>query len=235
VLGKTYSAQFLLQAFFGIFTEANMLTDFNSPLWYFTLILFYYLVFPIVFSKKWPWVTAIILYFAVRTVVQIDPPHFAGVIGLYEVHMLAFPLGIISAWLLSTQKNIIDSITDTCTKYARIAHPIAMATLLGCIGYFGIHSDVGDFAYLEQQTSLLIMTAVLFLFIIKKRESKLMSLFGLFSYEIYLFHWPILVRYDVLYVRFEPWLATLLYLGFFILLAMLLQRISSTISKKIGL
>ncbi len=233
VLGQTYSAQFIVQAFAGIFNKASMLTDFNSPLWYFSIIFFYYLVFPLLFSKKRPWVTALLLYTIVWVLVKINPFFFDGVIGLYQVHMLAFPLGILFAWYVSMKKVWEAPIVFTYKKYHSFLYPTVLSLLLAFIGYFALNAHIGDIAYKEELASLMIMFAILLLFILKKRESKLFSLFGLFSYEIYLLHWPLLLRYDVLYTRFEPWLATLLYLGFFILLAYFLQKTSGFIFKKI--
>jgi peptidoglycan/LPS O-acetylase OafA/YrhL len=229
VLGKTYTLSFLLQAFFGLFIHADVQIDFNSPFWYFSFILFYYLLFPIVFSKKWPWLSAAILYCIVWQTVQQNPMVFSNVLNLYEVHMLAFPLGIIGAWVMATQHNIIETCKNVCLSLARYLYIPAMAGLLCFIGYFAIHANVGAEAYLEERTSLMIMAALILLFIIKKRESKLFSLFGLYSYEIYLFHWPLLYRYDFLYIHVPAWIATLLYLLLFIALAKMLQKFASRI------
>ncbi len=235
VLGKTYTMQFFLQAFFGLFIHVNAYRDLNSPFWYFSFILLYYLLFPIIFTKKWPWLSAAMLYFIVRAIVQLHPSFLAGVIGLYEVHILAFPLGIIGAWLVTTQTQILQNCKSVCITYRHYLYVPSLSVLLWFIGYFAIHANVGAVAYLEDVTSLSIMFAVILLFVIKKRESALFSIFGLYSYEIYLFHWPLLYRYDFLYTRLPAWIATLLYLAIFIGLAMILQKLSTFVSRKIGL
>jgi peptidoglycan/LPS O-acetylase OafA/YrhL len=235
VLGKTYTIPFLLQSFFGIFIHADVQIDFNSPFWYFSYILFFYLLFPIVFSKRYPWISAIILYLIVWKTVQTEPLLLKNVISLYEVHMLAFPLGIIGAWLMATQQKTFESFKTLCSQFKRYAYIPAVACLLAFVGYFAIHANVGAAAYLEERTSIAIMFALILLFAIKKRESKLFSLFGLYSYEIYLFHWPLLYRYDFLYINLPAWVATLLYLGVFIALAKLLHKLSSNIVVGTGL
>lgn len=229
LLGKTYSLQFLLQAPFGIFTHADLFTDFNSPFWYFTFILIYYLLFPLLFNKKRVWLTAFLLYFIIKILTLIDLLPLQHIIGNYEVHMLAFPLGVFIAWFIQTQKDTTDYFVDFCKKYANILYPLAIAMLPAFIAYFGIHSDVGKLAYIEQRTSLLIMFAIILFFIIKKKEVQFLSLFGLYSYEIYLLHWPLLYRYDILYKNIPGWLATVIYLGLFIILAIGLQKLSSAI------
>jgi peptidoglycan/LPS O-acetylase OafA/YrhL len=229
ILGKVYTASFTLSSFFGIFTQANMLTDFNSPLWYFSLILLYYLLFPLLFSKKRPWLTALYLYVAVWLLVYINPSSLSGVIGLYQVHLWAFPLGVFFAWLIFTKKSFFERYKDIYIRNQRYLYPIVILSLLGSIGYLAIHSNVGEVDYIEQATSIITMFAILLLFLVKKRESKLFSLFGFFSYEIYLFHWPFLSQYDFLYTHFPGWFATLTYLVFFILIAMVLRKLSDFI------
>ena len=63
-----------------------------------------------------------------------------------------------------------------------------------------------------------IVTSLLFiaLFIIKRFDIKTLYWFGFYSYEIYLFHWPLMYRYDFLYKYLPAWLALALYLVIFI-------------------
>ena len=74
--------------------------------------------------------------------------------------------------------------------------------------------------------------ARIFLFLIKKRESKLFSLFGLYSYEIYLFHWPLMYQYDVLYKNLPAWIATIGYLCIFIGLGFLFKKLNKKGGKR---
>ena len=56
--GGSYSWTYILRSFAGVFTNADLYHTLNSPLWYFTFILFYYLLFPLVFFKRNIWITA---------------------------------------------------------------------------------------------------------------------------------------------------------------------------------
>ncbi len=224
-LEKVYSWGFLAQSFFGVFTSANIFTDINSPLWYFTFIIFCYLVFPLVFNKKRPWISAFLLYLITWFVVKADPDVLADVIGLYRVHLLVFPLGMLSAWFVSSKSHLLAPLGQIYKKYNTYFYPVVIPVLLLLVGYFAVHSGIGESVASEQVRSLLVVGALLLLFIIKKRESKLFSLFGKYSYEIYLFHWPLLYYYDFLYKYMPAWIATVLYLIIFLGLGKLFQKI----------
>ena len=231
LLGETYSSEYVIKALFGIFTQADMHADINSPLWYFSLIFFYYILFPLLFSKRNIWITATFLYLAVWCVVEINPQFLSGVVGLYEVHMLAFPLGVFVAGYLHTSKALLRAGKTIYARHERFLYPMILIVLSTLTGYLAINANVGKLAYIEELTSLCIMFIIILLFILKKGESKLLSLFGFFSYEIYLFHWPLMYHYDLLYTHLPASLATLLYLGIFVALASVLKKLSDFVLK----
>ena len=61
----------------------------------------------------------------------------------------------------------------------------------------------------------------------------MLELWGIYSYEIYLLHWPLMYRFDFVYKILPPALATCLYLFIFIGLGMVLQRASLWGEKKL--
>jgi peptidoglycan/LPS O-acetylase OafA/YrhL len=235
VLGITYPWRTIVAAVFGIFTTADIYRDLNSPLWYFTLILFYYLLFPLLFSKKRPWATALALLALSGSILYIKPVFLSGVIGLYLVHWIAFPLGILAAWLRTDARvvgsSFIRVVQNTLTVwYVRYS---IVVLLLYLIAYTAIHSGIGSTGLTQQTTSLTTMTAFLLLFAIKKIEFRSFYLFGFYSYELYLLHWPIMYRYDLLYTNVPSWLATVLYLALFIALAWVVRLLSGWVSKRV--
>lgn len=233
-LGITYSFKFVTHAFLGIFTTASLYTDVNSPFWYLTLLLFYYLLFPIFFSKKYPWVTAIILYSITYFIIKSEPLFLENVLGLHKVHILAFPLGIVFAWAYTGSdifKNIFQKIKSTPQIFKDIFYYFSLIGLIALIAYFSIHSGVGETVRIEQTISLITMFGIMTLFFIKKIEFKLLSFFGVYSYELYLLHWPIMYKYDFLYKYIPAWSATILYLIIFIGLGWILKKISNVISQ----
>jgi membrane-bound acyltransferase YfiQ involved in biofilm formation len=103
--------------------------------------------------------------------------------------------------------------------------------LIWIISYTAYHSNIGSNYWLEQATSLLTCGAIIILFLISKFENRLFYLFGIYSYETYLIHWPIMSRFDIFYHFLPAWLATLAYLGLFIMIGWLIQKINRVFKK----
>ena len=228
ILGKAYSFQFIGRAILGIFKHADLYNDLNSPLWYFTFILLCYLLFPLVFSKKRLWLTAIIFFIAGDLIVRMNPDYFIGVMHLYKVHIFAFPLGILAAGIVLKLPSA--SILERSSKgWRAIGYYLTILIFLAVFAYANFNSGIGESAAKEQWMSLLAVVSIVLVFILKKREYRLFSIFGLYSYEIYLWHWPILYRYDLLYGIMPAWLATVLYLIAFLGIGWAAQKASAFI------
>lgn len=86
--------------FLGYFPTNDIFNDFNSPLWFITLIVFYYLVFPWLFSAKRPKLSALAVFVAGLAVTRLALPVSDGVAFFYRLHIAAFPLGMLTAALL---------------------------------------------------------------------------------------------------------------------------------------
>lgn len=222
VLHHSYGFSYMLRSFLGIFSSANLYMDVNSPLWYFTLILGYYILFPITWWKRAPYLSAAAIYAFSLVVMHVEPSFLANVIPLYKTHLLAFPLGILAAYFTHLAKPIV------------IPHPYyvpVLSILAAAIGYFAIHSEVGSAYWLAGLGSICTMLLVLAFFVFKRFEIRLLTVFGVFSFEIYLFHWPLLYRYDIFFKYLPASVALVLYLGLFIALAFVLRFITDKINR----
>lgn len=245
VLGTAYSTDYMAKSFGGLFLRADAAQDVNSVLWYFSVVLFYYIVFPLVFIRRYIWLSALGLITLSTIIVFQDPVRLHDVMRLYQVHILAFPIGMLVAWFVTDHRNKLQ-IFDTAKKYfnARLpkksmlmkeaVHAGALAVLLLAIGYSAVHSSVDAQPLLEQLSSLLTMFLIIILFIIKRFEIGLFMVFGLVSFEVYLLHWPLMSRYDVLYAHAPAWLATVTYFGVILLLGYVLHKLTTIILTRLG-
>jgi peptidoglycan/LPS O-acetylase OafA/YrhL len=239
ILGISYPKEFIIQSVFGIFLHANIFQDLNSPFWYITLIIFYYVLYPIFFSKKYPWISAFILYLIPYTIVVYNPSFLKDVITLYKVHLLAFPLGVLLARGCSISidksqllKQIPSKVKQVYFVSKKYLYFVYIISLLGIISYFSIHSGIGESVKKEEFISLIMVFSLILLFYIKKNEYRVLSIFGLYSYEIYLLHWPIVYRYNIFYTYVPSWLATILYLFLFLGLGWVLKVVSEKVNRR---
>jgi len=234
ILHITRTPLYAGQAILGIFTHADLYHDINSPLWYLTFILGYYLIYPWVFSRKRPWLSALVLYLAGYLLIRWNPAGLANVIYLYKVHILAFPLGVLAAGFITKFKN-----ADIMEKWSRgwsaVPYYLIIAGFLYLFVYSNIHSDIGV-PIMEQVMSTVAMLSLVGVFMMKKISFRLFYWFGLYSYEIYLFHWPLMYRYDFIYKYLKPdreWIGVLLYLLVFLIIGWAMSRLSAWILKQL--
>lgn len=230
LLKNTYPWSYTLQSFAGFFPHANLFTDINSPLWYFTFILFFYLLFPLLFFKQRPLLSALLMYGAVQGVMSLHLPILKDTEHLYLLHTIAFPLGVAVAGLYERYSKKRENLEGQI-KRMNIWILIPSIIFLGAIfSYFAYFSGVGTPT--QQYISLLLAVLLLILFILKPFRVGLLYLFGIYSYELYLIHWPLMSRYDILYQNLPAWLATALYVPLLLGLGWLLHTLVITILRK---
>jgi len=243
VLGISYSWPYILQAFLGIFRTADLYQDINSPLWYFTFIIFFYLLFPLVFSKKSPWLSAIALYLIPWLLLKTDLYGLSGNLFMYRIHLAAFPLGVLLASIVRERERF-SALWESIQSRGRaifggknilgnFIYYLTVFYFLGMFYYFFNNSGVGRGINYEQTISIITAFSILILFWLKKFDCRFLYFFGVYSYEIYLLHWPIMYSYDIWYSSLPAWLATALYLFLFIGLGIGMQYIAKQITNRI--
>lgn len=240
LLNINYGWGYMIQAFLGFFSRANLYLDVNSPFWYFTWIVMYYLIFPWFLIKKAPWLSAILIYGFTFLIIKSEPHILNQVIHLFRVHLLAFPLGVLLGWFFN-QSNLYLKIKEFFSQkkdlalapilsekksYEKLLFRLGLSLILiaGFL-YLFKNSGVGEKPIIEEFISILTSLVLVALFLLKRFEIKTLYLFGIFSYEIYMFHWPLMYRYDFLFKYFPAWLALSLYLLIFLGLGWLLKFI----------
>ena len=237
VLHRQYDINSVFQIALGWIKQADLYNNFNSPLWFLTLIVFYYLIFPVIFWRKAPELSAIFFYLAGFYILKFNPAIIKDMRHLYELHYIAFPLGVLVAGVIARLpeaqtacKNWLENNERTVVG-GRLA--LMVILLYGAL-YFSLNSGVGAEKYIAHTLSLLTAGLYALVFLIKKTEWKLLTLFGMYSYEIYLLHWPLAYRYDFLFRFLPTGLAMALYLTLLLGLAYLINKGANKFSKYMG-
>ncbi len=220
MLGRTYPLPEIVNSFLGFYPRADVTQNLNSPLWYFTIILFYYLIFPLTFTRKIPLLSPILVLVLSLFLLNLKLPVDPDVVKLYKLHTLAFPLGMLFG--LSIQK-----IKFKLNPILKIL--IFTASVLIFL-YTSVHSGVGEDPKIEQSISLITTLSLMVIFSLSRFDFKLLSVFGIYSYEIYLIHWPVLSRFN-LFLGLPPFLAVLLNLSLIFLLGYALQKVITSFSR----
>jgi len=234
VLHRTYSSTYIVRSLFGFFPRADMADDINSVFWYITWILFYYLLLPLLFIPRRPWLTALLLYLSGEALVRWNPPAIELVTRLYQVHTVAFPLGMVLAWLLYEPKNGSNTIAAKLKTLKRempsAPYYLTLLVFTAIAAYCAYFNGIGESIQKEQLMSILTTLALLGLFAVKRFELRLFSLIGVYSYEMYLLHWPIVSRYDVIYSHLPAALATIVYIALFLAMGWCIQKFTAPVS-----
>jgi len=263
LLHRLYPAQEIFFSFIGFFPQANLFDSINSPLWFLTPLLFYYLIFPWLFKAKHPRRSVALVFVASGLLLWSGWSVSRQILEFYRTHWLAFPLGALFAALVVTPKAVCGNCGRNlhCLLYrwckaiwskvtgrnirtkpmaqailkfkslATIWRLIALVILALLAWQTAYHSGVGRGLILEQVYALFTMICLIFLFIIKKNKLAILEIVGIYSFEIYLIHWPLISRFDIFYKVLPPWLATLVYLPMLLLIAWLFRKVMESISK----
>ena len=239
ILHIQYTWTEIAQSFLGFFPRADLYANVNSPLWYITFIIACYLIFPLVYTKRVPVVSSLLMALIGYIITfQLPLPVRQSVLSLYQTHILALPIGMLIADLFASDhhpwKSIIARLSHWFAQKNRRTLGIRLLICLILIVLFAniviSHAAIGQ-GWMEQWMSLLAMFLILGACMMSPFEYRFLHLIGLYSFEVYLIHWPILSRYDVLYARIPASIATIGYLILFLGLGYALQRSTHQIDR----
>ncbi len=234
VLHRYYPVAYIVRSLLGFFPKADMPSDVNSVLWYITWILFYYVLLPLVFMRRRVWLSALILFALGQGLVWWNPRVIELVTRLYQVHTAAFPLGMVAASLLFENREQSSALAPKLREYrARlngVQYYCVLALLLALVVYSAYDSGIGESTTKEQIMSMVTTLSLVLLFALKRVELRAFTLIGIYSYEIYLLHWPLVSRYDVIYAALPAAAATFAYLAVFIGIGWIIQRATAPLA-----
>jgi peptidoglycan/LPS O-acetylase OafA/YrhL len=233
---RMYSVGEIVRSFFGYFPLADVWININSPLWFITPLLLYYLVFPFFFKQKYPILSALLIFFAGSFFVDHLPERFVGVEHLYRLHTMAFPLGVFFAGMFSDARmhHLWQRITDKYAVQTQLVHNTLCVVVSGvCLAlalYYSVHSGVGQTPFVEQYTSIGIALAYIGFFAFKPFEFRTLMVLGLVSFEMYLLHWPLLSRFDVWYSWLPASVATVIHISVMVSVGYILQYVCARLT-----
>jgi peptidoglycan/LPS O-acetylase OafA/YrhL len=243
ILNRVYPLPLVLKNLFGFFPSADLYSDINSPLWFITMLLFFYVIFPLFFFRKQPVVSALALAVIawvislkdLSLVLSITP----GVASLYRLHIFAFPIGVFLGSCVYQAPKLSAKVTAFVKELVK-SHRIWFLTRAGifigfvsALVYFLGISAVGQGWKTEESISVLTALALVGVGASSPLQSKLFSFFGIYSFELYLLHWPLLYRYDFFYRHLPLGLATIFSLMFIMILSFWYQKLISLIFSKL--
>lgn len=238
-----YSIIYILQSSLGWFPRASAFEDVNSPFWYISWMLMFYALFPLLFMRERPWLTAILLA-VIANVVALTDPLQLQVNWLHRLHTNAFSLGILLGWWMNANPSKVKTLEWFRNQSSGIGRYVVVFTALIFAGYMACHSSAGNWPqladilksagfdpgfFIGQTTSLVTMAALIVFFSLKKFDNKFLYIYGVYSYETYLLHWPLMSRYDIFFQHLPAWAATILWVIAFIGIGWLLQKITAPV------
>lgn len=239
-----YSPIYILQSFLGLFPRANAFEDVNSPFWYISWMLMFYILFPLLFIRSKPWITALLLAVIANAFALLDPLQLQ-VNWLHRLHTNAFSLGMLMAWWLNAYPQHTAKLEQFRNTASNNSIRLALTVLsLLFAGYMACHNTASSWPtvanavvgigfdknfFIGQATSLITMIALIIGFSLKPLDNRFLHLYGTYSYETYLLHWPLMARYDIFFHYLPAWAATIAWLAAFIGIGWCLHKITTPI------
>ena len=141
------------------------------------------------------------------------------------------------------ENKLVKYLEDFRNKSTGISRYVIIILMFALVVYMSLHTTanhwptltaiLGKGYFVDQFTSLVIMFAFIVIFSLKKLDNKFLAIYGLYSFEVYLIHWPLIGRYDVFFDIFPAGVAVIAWIITFILVSWLLQKIVTPISTAI--
>lgn len=223
-LQRAYPLSLTIKNLLGFFPQADLYKDINSPLWFITPLLAYYILFPLVAHRRAPYILPLgflgLGYMVTQDYFLQLLPVTEGVRSLYRVHAYGFGFGtLLGMLLITTQTKILEILTSLKEELPRLLNIVRYVLLtlaLSGLTYTLTHPKVGAGWKPETAVSLYSSGLLILAMMLKPVEIRLWWQIGVWSFFIYLVHWPLLYRYDFLFNRLPSGIAMLVYIALFL-------------------
>ncbi len=231
ILGKSYSVEQIIMTFLGLNFHPT-LSRIDYVRWFITLLLIWYSLFYIShsFTKQRRAISLLCFLGVVMAVLKIKHLFPLG----FAHQILGFPIGCVIGYYIVPLRRFISE-TNTLRLLslvvpAFVAIEYCHVFVTGSGG--GLLLGLIDILVTTAAPYFLFALLVLLLNVFNKVQSRFLSACGVLSYELYLLHCPLLVKYNVVFPHFDTFaVAFTLYICIVIVLSCVLKYLLKGMNK----
>jgi len=221
ILDKNYGYLKILLLVLGLDLKSSI----DSTMWYISFILLWYMVFYIAFKlmkNKITRLTFILIYSILfyMFVSKAFSPYVAS-----EHYVFEFPIGVVLGMYCTSINKLINKCSNLFLAVVDIG------CLIIFVKFMGQYSNI--FLNVICMNLIVIVCIITFILFDKyRKKSKVLTLIGSLSYEIYLFEGVFLWRYKFIFNAFDKkYVQTIVYISFIIILSVFLKILVNVINK----
>ncbi len=242
LLAKGYAFRNVVLTVLGINIDQTSLFI-NGPAWFITMLLFLYCVFIVstLFRNTFLQLLfiffspALFFFFGIQSGI-LNRIVDGFILMSFSHYMFMFPIGCLIACFYDTCKNFADYLTATRLR------SLAVCVLLGALFIvtrglqLKYHTHPNPFFFLAAFNLHCIIQIALAVFVVNllasyNLTSGFLALVGSLSYELFLLHWPFMVKYDFVLFRMPLKFSFIIYFALLLLLAYVLRRVSASLAR----
>jgi peptidoglycan/LPS O-acetylase OafA/YrhL len=223
ILSKTYSTISIVSTFAGM-NFSRELSQLDYTRWFITLLLIYY-VFFFVFNYFMDKLSAIIMLFFVGLVLSLLRFLKLFPIGIFD-QLIAFPIGCFLAYYINTISDFLSERRRYLFTYiSLLIISIGLSLVLLFIKTNDFNNAIMKYLYIF----IRYLSGISFCFILIlsidffkiNYVSTFLIMCGTISYELYLIHGPILIKYNFIFPLFPAYLIVISFFCYFLVVFIL--------------
>ncbi|MBM4311486.1 MAG: acyltransferase [Deltaproteobacteria bacterium] len=243
LLSKVYPLQDVLLALLGVtISQAGLFL--NGPAWFITMLLFFYGIFIASILLRNP--RAQLLFIVSCPVIVFYAGVQSGILGKTvdgfilmscSHYLLMFPLGCCAARYYDVLSRLAGYAASTRSKTAAVMCVLAALFVLTRLLQLWSHVHPNGIYFLAAFnlhciTAIACASFAVHVLASWGLTSGFLALVGGLSYEMFLLHWPFMVKYDFILFRMPLKFSFVFYFGILLLLAYFLRKISFGIPRR---
>lgn len=230
LLNLSYPLQRILLNMLGI--HLNEFPVINPPIWFIQYIMVQYLIYWLISKFPFPdifkLISLFVICFCIAILVNVSSIN-SMCKAWWTLYTIAFPIGVLFG---KYQKQIRGFIAE----YLKNQFFLLMPLILSLVIFLYWDDFLPDSFYLRTIKPLALIIPTILVLIIYERinlQSKFLLFLGNYSYEIYLLHWPFMIKYDCFLFREPLYIFFFAYFVSLLILSYVLSKTSILIRNKL--